>query len=425
MLDIKKLREDATAARESLKKRGNPEAARMLEGLIESDAEFRKQLQVVEELRAQRNKVTHEIKMLKKQGADDSEALRRAKEIPGKIKEAEEKAKAAQVKARYFVMRVPNVLDESVPIGASDEDNVVERKWGEVKHRKFELKPHGELMEELGIGDFKRAAKTSGAGFVFVKGALALMDLALQRFAIDSLLKKGFELVEPPLMMRREIYEGVTDLADFESVMYKIDGEDSYLTATSEHPLMGMYYDEILEREQLPLKLCGASVNFRREIGAHGIDTKGLFRMHQFNKIEQVVLCEPKDSAEWFDKLVENCEELFQQLEIPYRVVSVCTGDIGTVAAKKQDVEAWMPREEKYKEVGSISNCTDYQANRLKIRYRKTFDDKEAVHSLNGTAIATSRAMRAILENYQNTDGSVTVPEALRDYMGGIEKISR
>jgi seryl-tRNA synthetase len=226
-------------------------------------------------------------------------------------------------------------------------------------------------------------------------------------------------------MMRREPYEGVTDLSDFEKVMYKVEGEESYLIATSEHPMGAMYKDEIFEERDLPVKLAGISACFRREIGAHGVDTKGLFRMHQFNKIEQFVFCRPEDSWKHHEEILANAEQVFQLLGIPYRVVAICTGDIGTVAAKKYDIEAWMPREGKYKEVVSCSNCTSYQAVRLNIKVRdpKDFDSKRFVHTLNSTAIATSRAMRAILENYQQKDGSVVIPKALRPYMGGTERL--
>jgi seryl-tRNA synthetase len=277
-------------------------------------------------------------------------------------------------------------------------------------------------LEEKDQADFKRAAKTSGAGFYFLKDKIAMLDFALQKFALDKLVKKEYIVVEPPFMIRREPYEGVTDLADFENVMYKIEGDDLYLIATSEHAIGAMHMDETFDDSRLPIRYAGISSCFRREIGSHGLDTRGLFRVHQFNKIEQFIFCKPEDSWKLHEELLANAEELFKDLGLPYRVVNICTGDIGIVAAKKYDIEVWMPREEKYREVVSCSNCTSYQAVRLSIKY-KDGDKKEYVHTLNSTAIATSRALRAIIENYQQKDGSVIVPKVLQPYMNGVKKI--
>jgi len=280
------------------------------------------------------------------------------------------------------------------------------------------VQPHGELIEKLELADFDKAAKISGTGFVFLKGQLAVLDIALQRFAIDFLAGKGYTLVEPPFIMNYEAYKGVTDLHDFEEVMYKIDGENSYLIATSEHPIAAMHMDDVLAEETLPIRYCGVSTNFRREVGRHGVDTRGLFRMHQFNKVEQFVFCKPDESAKIHEELIKNCEELHKKLELPYRIVNVCTGDIGTVAAKKYDLEAWSPRQEKYIELASCSNCTDYQARRLNVRYGKYGGDKALVHTLNSTAIATSRTMLAIIENFQTDKGTVKIPKALVPFTG-------
>ena len=287
----------------------------------------------------------------------------------------------------------------------------------------FEVVNHGELCVRNGWADFERAAKTSGAGFYFLKGNLALLDLALQRFAIDTLVAKGYTPVIPPYMLNRKSYEDVTDLADFEKVMYKIDGDDEYLIATAEHPMAAMYQDEIFEEKDLPLKMVGISPCFRREIGAHGLDSRGLFRGPQFTMVEQFIYCMPERSWELHEALLANSEELFSQLGLLYTAVNICTGDIGIVAAKKYDIEAWMPRDNAYREVVSCSNCTAYQACRLNIRVRDAhdFDSKRYLHTLNSTAIATSRALRCILENYQTEDGRVEIPEVLRPYMQGRE----
>jgi len=288
----------------------------------------------------------------------------------------------------------------------------------------FEPKSHADIAAALGILDLERAAKVSGSGFYYLRNELALLDYAIMHYAINRLLKKGFALIEPPYMIRRKPYEGVTDLADFESVMYKIEGEDLYLIATSEHAMGAMLMDEVINAEDLPLRFCGVSPCFRKEIGTHGRYTKGLFRVHQFNKIEQFVFSLPEQSWEIHEELQQNSEELYQELGLHYRIVNVCTGDIGSIAAKKYDTEVWMADGE-FREVGSNSNCTDYQARRLNIRYRMKEGQAPAgfVHTLNNTALATSRTMIAVLEQYQQADGSVVIPEALRPYMNGLEVI--
>ena len=425
MLDIKFCRENAGAVRHSLKKRHDAEKEKWFEDLLAKDEEWRKLNADAENLRARRNSVSREINEAKKAG-DEKKAktlLKEASEIPDKIKTVETQTLSLKEKISFYLTRLPNVLHESVPYGKTDEDNVEMKKWGNPHKPDFLLRNHEQIAEELGGADFERAAKISGRGFVFLKGKIALLEQALVRFAVDSLVKKGFEFVQPPLMLNREAYAAVTDMDDFEKVMYKIDGNDAFLIATSEHPLIAQYQNEVLEEYELPIKLAGLSPCFRREIGAHGVDTKGLFRMHQFNKVEQVILSTSEESWEWHEKLLENTEELWKKLEIPYRVVNICTGDIGIVAAKKYDVEAWFPREQRYREVCSLSNCTEYQSAGLNLKYRvgkqgAQDERKEWVHTLNATAIATSRALRAILENYQEKDGSVAVPKALRAYTG-------
>jgi seryl-tRNA synthetase len=360
---------------------------------------------------------------MRKSGQDASLLMAEAAALPQKIRDYDEERDEIAHAIRHYLMRLPNILDPGVPVGKDDTENVEIRRVGTVRTFDFELKNHGQLAADKGWADFERATKISGAGFYFLKGSLVLLDMALQRYAIDLLVRKGFTPIIPPYMINRPSYEGVTDLEDFEKVMYKIEGDDSYLIATSEHPLGAMHKDEIFEEKDLPLRLAGISPCFRREIGAHGLDTKGLFRVHQFTKVEQFVFCKPEDSWRIHDELLSNAEEVFQNLEIPYRVVNICTGDIGTVAAKKYDIEAWMPREKEYREVVSCSNCTSYQAVRLNIRVRdkSEFESKQNVHTLNSTAIATSRVMRAILENYQCKDGSVEIPRVLRPYINDKE----
>jgi len=425
MLDIRFIRENPDVVKADLKKRNDREKSAWVDDLVKKDAEYRRLLAESQELRARRNNITREINELKKQGRDIKNKVEEAKNLPERIKQTEKRLGELKEKLVFYLMRIPNVLHNSVPVGKDASDNKVIRKWGKIKKFDFKLKSHGELIEELGLGDFSRGAKISGAGFYYLKGDLALLDLALQRFAVDFLLKKGFTLVEPPLMMNRRAYEGVTSLEDFEKVMYKIEGMDSYLIATSEHPMAAMFMNDVLDEDKLPIKFCGVSSCFRKEIGSHGIDTRGLFRVHQFNKVEQFVFCKPSESWKLFEEIQKNSEEMYKKLGIPFRVVSICTADIGIIAAKKYDIEAYSPRDGSYFEVGSNSNCTAYQATRLSIKYQNKKGERGYLNTLNNTAIATSRTMRAIIENYQEKDGSVRVPVVLQKYMNGKKIIKK
>ncbi|MFH1106753.1 MAG: serine--tRNA ligase [Candidatus Micrarchaeota archaeon] len=425
MLEIRLIRENPEAVRNDLRKRGDAEKLRMLEDLIAVDKEWRQVKERAEGLRAERNKASRKVNELKKAGRDASAAIREAAEIPDKIADLEARMEALRHKEDFHLMRLPNILHESVPQGVGEEGNVVVRTWGEANKPAFPVKSHVDLLQLLDVADLGRAANVAGARFYYLKNELVLLDLAIQRFALDILCGKGFTPVYPPFFMHRKPYEGVTDLKDFEDVMYKIEGEDLYLIATSEHPLAAMHMGEIFEEDALPVRYAGVSTCFRKEAGAHGKDTKGIFRVHQFTKVEQFVFCRPEDSWKIHEELIANAEEVFRRLGIPYRVVNICTGDIGTVAAKKYDLEAWMPAQGVYREAVSCSNCTSYQAARLGIRYRKArrFDEKELVHTLNSTAVANPRAMVAILENFQQEDGSVRIPDALVPYMNGVTEI--
>ncbi|MBU0980427.1 MAG: serine--tRNA ligase [Nanoarchaeota archaeon] len=421
MLDIRLFREDPDKVRKDLMKRKDKGKLGWVDKIIGLDKEGRKVQQDVDKLRHERNEVSKKINELKKKDKDPKKELVRAKEIPAELKALEEKQQALSSDITYFLMRIPNIMHPSVPVGDDDTQNEVIRSWGMPKKPHPGMLSHGEFAEKLGA-DFERSAKIAGTGFYFLKGNLALLNQALIWFATQHMVKKGYTYVEPPLMMRKDFYKGVTDLEDFKKVMYKVEGEDGYLIATSEHPLVGMYANETLDEKQLPMKMCGYSMCFRREIGSHGVDTKGLFRTHQFNKVEQVVISRPEESWELHEELQRNAEEVYEQLELPYRVVNVCTGDLGIVASKKYDIEVWMPKQEKYREVGSCSNCTEYQARRLGIKYKEK-EEKRFVHTLNNTVIATSRVLVAILENFQNEDGTLTIPEPLRPLMGGMNKI--
>jgi len=425
MLDINVVRNTPEVVKASLIKRGDQSKIKLLEDLIAKDKEWRRVLGEVDSLKNRRNVLTRQVQELKIKKQDASALIEEAKQLPGKIKEGDEKTEILRKEVSELLMTVPNILHESVPFGKDESSNVVVKEWGHPSKPDFEVKHHGQIAVELGIADFERAVKISGTGFFFLKGELALMDLALQRLAIDMLMENGYILLEPPFIMNRKPYEGVTDLASFETVMYKTDGQDSYLIATSEHPMAAMFMNEILEEDILPLKYVGLSSCFRKEIGKHGLDERGLFRVHQFNKVEQFIFCKPEDSWTFFEELALNCQRLLEALEIPYNVTNICTGDIGDIAAKKYDTNGWSLREQKYIELMSCSNCTDYQANRLGIRLRRRNGDKTAVHTLNNTMVATARMLRIILENYQTPEGSVKVPKALQKYMNGVQEIAK
>jgi len=418
MLDIRLLRENPAAIRTNLARRRAPDKLALLDGVIAADKEWRRHLQELEDLRHRRNAVSQEIAKAVKEGREASAIKAEAARLPETIKALEQRVDGLRARIDGDLLRLPNLLHESVPDGAGPEDNREIRRWGEPRTPDHSLKPHGELVEALALGDFDRARKVAGAGFVYLRGDLVLLDQALLWFSLKTLVARGFTPVFPPFMLRRSAYQGVVDLRDFENVMYKIEGEDAYLIATSEHPLVSMLQDEILDEDTLPLRFAGIATQFRKEIGAHGVDTKGLFRMHQFNKIEQVVFSKPEDSWPLHEELLGNAEAIFQALRIPYRVVCLCSADTGNVMAKTYDMEAWFPRQDAYREVVSCSNAADYQARRLNIRVGKAGGDKRLAHTLNSTAVATSRALVAILENFQNPDGTVTVPEVLREFVG-------
>jgi seryl-tRNA synthetase len=427
MLDIKLIRESPDFVRSNLEKRGNPENLKMLDELIATDKQWRLNLTKLNELRHQRKQVTIEIAKLKKSGNDASSHMEKAKAVDVETTGVEKQVGLEEEKTRNYLMRLPNLLDESVPFGKDENDNVQVKTWGEIPKFTFPIKNHIDLALDLDLIDMERAGKISGSRFFFLKGQLALLDMALMHFAIHELTKKGYTPILPPYLMKKEAYEGVTALADFADVLYKIEGEDLYLIATSEHPMAAMLMNEVLKEQDMPLKLAGMSTCFRKEAGAHGKDTRGIFRTHQFNKIEQFIFCKPEDSQKLHEELLQNAEDLLQKIGLPYRVVNVCTGDIGTVAAKKYDVEAWMPAQNGYREVVSCSNCTDYQARRLGIRYREKegAPTKGVLHTLNSTAIATGRTIVAILENNQQEDGTINVPKPLQKYMADIERIDK
>ncbi len=424
MLPISIFRDSPQLILDDLKKRGL--ALELAQAVIDADLQWRQFIDEGNHLRAQRNKLSKQVGQAYKDG--DTEAAEAGKnqmaQIKQRLPELEGETKAALESRDVARMNVPNLLHESVPVGEGEEDNVELRQVGKRPRFDFEPRSHNELSDMVGGVDLERGAKVAGARFFYLTGDLARLDFALQMYAIDQLSQAGYGLIIPPYVMNRDAYEGVVSLEDFQEVMYKVEDQDLYLIATSEHPLIARFKDEIIEPASLPLKCCGLSTNFRKEAGAHGMSDRGIWRVRQFNKVEQVVICEPDVSWDIHEELLANAEALFTGLGLPYRVVNVCTGDIGTIAAKKYDMEAWMPHTGEYKEVVSASNCTSYQAVRLNLRYRgKGEEGNPHPHTLNSTAIATSRALCAILENCQEEDGGVVVPEVLRSWMGGTERL--
>ena len=420
MLDISMFREHSDVIRADHDRRGM--SHEVIDEVIRLDDEWRKARYEVDQLRKARNDAARGIAAAKKSG--DSEAadkiLAEVADIGDQIDKLSDLSDDNLDKRDALRMSIPNILHDAVPIGEDDQKNTLHSMHGEKAELGFEPRNHNDLIEINGWVDQARGAKVTGSRFYFLQGDLARLEMALQQYGADFLMQRGYTLVQPPLMMNREAYEGVTDLADFETVMYGIEPDKYYLIATSEHPLTAMRMDEVIEPSELPIKLVGVSACFRREVGAHGLSDRGIWRVHQFTKVEQIVISHPDESWNHHEDLLTNAVDMWDSLGLHYRVVNICTGDMGTVAARKYDLEAWLPGAGQYKEVVSCSNCTDYQANRLRMRYR-TSEGNEAVHTLNSTAIATSRALVAIMEQNQTEDGRVAIPEVLRPYMGGQE----
>ena len=424
MLDMKFVRDNVDLVEENLKRRGEIDKIPSVDQLISDDKKWRSIQSEANGLRAKRNKLTEEIAQLRRKGKDTSSLVKQAEQIPGQIKDLEQQSAELENKVTGALMGLPNIMHESVPFGKDENDNIEVRKWGKPPVFDFQPKDHIDLATGLGLIDMESAAKVAGARFYYLRRDLVKLNHALIIFALDFIEKKGYGLTLPPYLLRREAIGGAVAMSDFEDVIYKIEGEDLYLLATSEHALLAQHMGEILDGKAMPLRYAGVSPCFRKEAGAHGRDTKGIFRTHQFEKVEQFVFCKPDQSWEEHEKLIANAEEFIQMLKLPYRIVNVCTGDLGTVAAKKYDLEAWMPGQGKYREVVSCSNCTAYQAVRSKIRFRDKPDEPtQWVHTLNSTLVATERTLVAIMENYQAKDGSIAVPDALQVYMGSASEI--
>ncbi len=424
MLDIRLVREKPDLVRDNLRHRGMPEKIPDLERLLRVDADWRRELAEADLLRRKRNEITEAIAEARKKGQDVSRLMKEAESIPDLIKNIEILVDDYKNQVDGILRNLPNLVHESVPVGKDENDNVEVKKWGALP--KFDFKPsdHIELGMKHGLIDVERAGRVAGARFYYLREDLVRLNYALMQYGLDFIMKKGFKLYQPPYLLHRDVVAGAVALGDFEDVIYKVEGEDLYLLATSEHALLAYHMDDILDASKLPLRYAGISPCFRKEAGAHGRDTKGIFRVHQFEKVEQFIFSPPEDSWTLHEELLRNLEEFWQSLKIPYRVVNVCTGDLGTVAAKKYDLEAWLPGQEKYREMASCSNCTSYQAVRSKVRFReKPNVPTRYPHTLNSTLVATERAIVAILENYQKSNGTIDIPRALHSYMNGQRRI--
>ncbi|NVM54475.1 MAG: serine--tRNA ligase [Candidatus Helarchaeota archaeon] len=422
MIDIKLFRDNPEIIIESEKKRFKDPAN--VEKVIKYDKKWREVKRELDSLREERNKITYEINDLKKQGEDFSQLIARIKAIKEEIpqKEAMEKELLEKrEKARYIV---GNILHESVPIGEFEDSNKIERTWGKIPKFDFTPKGHVELVQTIDGVNLDIAAKISGARTYYLKNDLVLLNFALIQFALDFLIDKGYTPFITPYFIKHEVMEKAAELADFEEQLYKLEGTDLFLIATSEQTLAALHINDVIHVDDLPLKYTAYSACFRREAGSHGKDTKGIFRIHQFDKVEHYVFCNPEDSWKFHEEMIEISEDIFQQLEIPYRIVNIASGEMNDNAAKKYDLEGWFPAQNQYRELVSCSNCTDYQARKLNIKYGIRGKERFIVHTLNSTAIATERTICCLLENHQNEDGSINIPTALQNYMKGKKKMS-
>lgn len=422
MLDIALIREHPRRVQEGFRKRGQ---AIDLSALLKLDAERRALLKRVEELRFQRNKASDEIGRLKREGKSADALLAQMKGVSEEIKKLEEDIASVENEGRDILLTLPNLPHESVPVGADEKGNAEIRRWGEIPRFPFEPKPHWEIGEDLDIIDFQRASNIAGARFALLKGAGALLERALINFMLDLHTREHrYTEVLPPFMVNRKTMTGTGQLPKFEDELFKLERDGFYLIPTAEVPVTNIHQGEVFQEEGLPIYYTAYTPCFRREAGSYGKDTRGLIRQHQFNKVELVKFSRPDDSYDELEKLTQDAEDVLKRLGLPYRVVALCTGDLGFAAAKTYDIEVWLPGQSAFREISSCSNFEDFQARRAEIRYKAAGGRIEYVHTLNGSGLAVGRTMVAILENYQQEDGTVVIPAVLRPYMGGMEKIT-
>ena len=425
MIDIKFLRENPDAVKENIKKKFQDSKLPLVDEVIELDAQLRKAQQRGDSLRADRNRISKEIGgfMAKGQKEEAEKAKAQVKEFSDELAELEKQEEELSEKVKKIMMTIPNIIDPTVPNGKDDSENVEIKRYGEPVVPDFEIPYHSEIMERLNGIDLDSARRVAGNGFYYLMGDIARLHSAVLAYARDFMIDRGFTYCIPPYMIRSNVVTGVMSFAEMDAMMYKIEGEDLYLIGTSEHSMIGKFIDNILEEDTLPRTLTSYSPCFRKEKGAHGIEERGVYRIHQFEKQEMIVVCKPEDSKMWFDKLWQNTVDLFRSMDIPVRTIECCSGDLADLKVKSYDVEAWSPRQKKYFEVGSCSNLGDAQARRLKIRVNGADGKKYFAHTLNNTVVAPPRMLIAFLENNLNADGTVNIPEVLRPYMGGKSKI--
>ena len=421
MLDMDLVRNNPKKVQQMLEKR---HLEYPFSELIRFDKERRALVTKIQELKHQRNVISNEIARMRTENTNTSKKIYETKEISRQITSGDERIRELDKHLHKLVGGLPNIPDETVPDGIGEEDNVEIIQNSKPPTLSFKPLDHIDLAQNLGLVDLERASKVSGARFYFLKGVLVRLNHALINYALDFLDSKGWILIQPPYMLKKDAISGSIILSDFEDVIYKIDDEDLYLIGTSEHAIASMYMNEILRGEELPLRYAGVSPCFRKEAGAHGRDTKGIFRVHQFEKVEQFVFSRPENSQNELEFMIRNAEDFFNALQIPYRIVSLCGGELGKVSSKTYDLEAWFPGQEKYREVVSCSNCTDYQARGLLVKFRdKPHESSKFVHTLNSTLVATERTLIAIMENHQMKDGSIKIPKVLKPYVGNLEFI--
>lgn len=421
MIDIKFLRENPEAVKDNIRKKFQDSKLPLVDEVIVLDEERRKAQQEADNIKAEKNKLSKEIGALMAQGkkAEAEEIKAKVAANAQRLVELEDKQKEYEEKTTKIMMTIPNIIDPSVPIGKDDSENVEIKRYGDPVVPDYEVPYHTEIMEKFNGIDIDAAGKVAGNGFYYLMGDIARLHSAVISYARDFMIDRGFTYCVPPFMIRSNVVTGVMSFAEMDAMMYKIEGEDLYLIGTSEHSMIGKFIDTITEEEKLPLTLTSYSPCFRKEKGAHGIEERGVYRIHQFEKQEMIVVCKPEESAMWFDKLWQNTVDLFRSMDIPVRTIECCSGDLADLKVKSYDVEAWSPRQKKYFEVGSCSNLGDAQARRLKIRVKDKEGNKYFAHTLNNTVVAPPRMLIAFLENHLQADGSVTIPEVLQPYMGG------
>jgi len=426
MIDIKLLRENPELVKENIKKKNQEEKLPLVDEILKIDEKWKKSKQEGDNLRRKRNDISKNVNLAKKKKDEKraKELIKEAKKIPEKVAKNEDKTKKLEDEKNYLLGQIPNIIHKSVPIGQDESENVEIEKIPNKEPKKpdYEILHHANLAREIGGVDFESSRETSGSGFYYLRGELAMLHSAVLAFARDYMIEKGFEYIIPPFMIRKEVVDGVMSFEEKEDMMYKIEDEDLYLIGTSEHSMIGRFINKTLRKKNLPLCLTSYSPCFRKEVGSHGIEEKGFYRLHQFEKQEMIVICEPENSYEWYNKMLNHTVEIFKQLNIPVRKLEICSGDLADLKSKSTDIEAWSPRREKYFEVASCSNLTDAQARRLGIKVEGG-GERYYPHTLNNTVLASPRALIAIMENNQQKDRSIKIPKVLQKYMLGKTKI--